>query len=230
MKSVFPISELPLIKVTGRDYCYQVRRIFCVGRNYVEHALELGNAVERKQPFYFTKSPFSLLDADKEFNYPPMTKDLHHEIELVVAIAKPLQKATREDIEGSIFGYACGLDMTRRDLQNFAKKQGKPWDVSKDFDGSAIIGEITEAKEVSNVKNSKLKLFLNDRLQQMGKISDMIHSVEEILLDLSRYTHLGPGDLIMTGTPAGVSAVKKGDILIAQIDGLADLKVKISES
>lgn len=159
-----------------------------------------------------------------------MTKDLHHEIELVVAIAKPLQKATREDIEGSIFGYACGLDMTRRDLQNVAKKQGKPWDVSKDFDGSAIIGEITEAKEVSNVKNSKLKLFLNDRLQQMGKISDMIHSVDEILLDLSRYTHLGPGDLIMTGTPAGVSAVKKGDILIAQIDGLTDLKVKISES
>ncbi len=199
MKSVFPISELPLIKVTGRDYSYQVRRIFCVGRNYVEHALELGNAVD-------------------------------HEIELVVAIAKPLQKATREDIEGSIFGYACGLDMTRRDLQNVAKKQGKPWDVSKDFDGSAIIGEITEAKEVSNVKNSKLKLFLNDRLQQMGKISDMIHSVDEILLDLSRYTHLGPGDLIMTGTPAGVSAVKKGDILIAQIDGLTDLKVKISES
>ena len=98
-----------------------------------------------------------------------MTKDLHHEIELVVAIAKPLQKATREDIEGSIFGYACGLDMTRRDLQNLAKKQGKPWDVSKDFDGSAIIGEITEAKKVSNVKNSKLKLFLNDRLQQMDK-------------------------------------------------------------
>ena len=120
--------------------------------------------------------------------------------------------------------------MTRRDLQNVAKKQGKPWDVSKDFDGSAIVGEITEAKEVSNVKNSKLKLFLNDRLQQMGKISDMIHSVDEILLDLSRYTHLGPGDLIMTGTPAGVSAVKKGDILIAQIDGLTDLKVKISES
>ena len=229
MKSVFPISELPLIKVTGRDYSYQVRRIFCVGRNYVEHALELGNAVERKQPFYFTKSPFSLLDADKEFNYPPMTKDLHHEIELVVAIAKPLQKANREDLKGSIFGYACGLDMTRRDLQSIAKKQGKPWDMSKDFDGSAIIGKITEAKKVPDITKANLKLFLNNRLQQHGQISDMIHSVDEILLDLSKYTQLIPGDLVMTGTPAGVSAVKQGDLLVAQIDGLTELKVKITE-
>ena len=125
--------------------------------------------VERKQPFYFTKSAFSLLGSEKNLTYPPMTNELHHEVELVVAIEKPLQKAKREELEGSIFGYACGLDMTRRDLQSLAKKQGKPWDMSKDFDGSAIVGEITEAKKVSNVKNSKLKLFLNDSFSRWEK-------------------------------------------------------------
>ena len=229
MKSVFPTTEPPLLKVIGRKYGYPVRRIFCVGRNYVEHVLELGNEVEKTQPFYFTKSLFSLLGSEKNLTYPPMTNDLHHEVELVVAIAKPLQKANREDLKGSIFGYACGLDMTRRDLQSIAKKQGKPWDMSKDFDGSAIIGKITEAKKVPDIGKANLKLFLNNRLQQHGQISDMIHSVDEILLDLSKYTQLIPGDLVMTGTPAGVSAVKQGDLLVAQIDGLTELKVKITE-
>ena len=229
MKSFFPTSKPPLLKVTGRNYGYPVRRIFCVGRNYVEHVLELGNEVEKTQPFYFTKSLFSLLGSEKSLSYPPMTNDLHHEVELVVAIAKPLQKANRKDLKGSIFGYACGLDMTRRDLQSIAKKQGKPWDMSKDFDGSAIIGKITEAKKVPDIRKANLKLFLNNRLQQHGQISDMIHSVDEILLDLSKYTQLIPGDLVMTGTPAGVSAVKKGDLLVAQIDGLTELKVKITE-
>ena len=118
--------------------------------------------------------------------------------------------------------------MTRRDLQSLAKKQGKPWDMSKDFDGSAIIGEITEAKKVPKIQNANLKLFLNDKIQQYGQISDMIHSVDEILLDLSKYTQLIRGDIIMTGTPAGVSSVKQGDFLVAKIDGLTDLKVKIT--
>jgi 2-keto-4-pentenoate hydratase/2-oxohepta-3-ene-1,7-dioic acid hydratase (catechol pathway) len=158
-----------------------------------------------------------------------MTNDLHHEVELVVAIAKPLQKANREDLKDSIFGYACGLDMTRRDLQSIAKKQGKPWDMSKDFDGSAIIGEITEVEKVPQIRQANLKLFLNNILQQHGRIADMIYSVDEILLDLSKYTQLIPGDVVMTGTPAGVSAVKPGDLLVAQIDGLTELKVKITE-
>ena len=158
-----------------------------------------------------------------------MTNDLHHEVELVVAIAKPLQKANREDLKGSIFGYACGLDMTRRDLQSIAKKQGKPWDMSKDFDGSAIIGEITEVEKAPQIRKANLKLFLNNKLQQHGRIADMIYSVDEILLDLSKYTQLIPGDVVMTGTPAGVSAVKPGDLLVAQIDGLTELKVKITE-
>ena len=158
-----------------------------------------------------------------------MTNDLHHEVELVVAIAKPLQKAKREDLEGSIFGYACGLDMTRRDLQSLAKKQGKPWDMSKDFDGSAIIGEITEGEKAPQIRKGNLKLFLNNKLQQHARIADMIYSVDEILLDLSKYTQLIPGDVVMTGTPAGVSAVKPGDLLVAQIDGLTELKVKITE-
>ena len=158
-----------------------------------------------------------------------MTNDLHHEVELVVAIAKPLQKANREDLKFSIFGYACGLDMTRRDLQSIAKKQGKPWDMSKDFDGSAIIGEITEVEKAPQIRKANLKLFLNNKLQQHGRIADMIYSVDEILLDLSKYTQLIPGDVVMTGTPAGVSAVKPGDFLVAQIDGLTELKVKITE-
>ena len=158
-----------------------------------------------------------------------MTNDLHHEVELVVAIAKPLQKANREDLKGAIFGYACGLDMTRRDLQSIAKKQGKPWDMSKDFDGSAIIGEITEVEKAPQIRKANLKLFLNNKLQQHGRIADMIYSVDEILLDLSKYTQLIPGDVVMTGTPAGVSAVNPGDLLVAQIDGLTELKVKITE-
>ena len=158
-----------------------------------------------------------------------MTNNLHHEVELVVAIAKPLQKANREDLKGFIFGYACGLDMTRRDLQIIAKKQGKPWDMSKDFDGSAIIGEITEVEKAPQIRKANLKLFLNNKLQQHGRIADMIYSVDEILLDLSKYTQLIPGDVVMTGTPAGVSAVKPGDLLVAQIDGLTELKVKITE-
>ena len=158
-----------------------------------------------------------------------MTNNLHHEVELVVAIAKPLQKANREDLKGSIFGYACGLDMTRRDLQSIAKKQGKPWDMSKDFDGSAIIGEITEVEKAPQIRKANLKFFLNNKLQQHGRIADMIYSVDEILLDLSKYTQLIPGDVVMTGTPAGVSAVKPGDLLVAQIDGLTELKVKITE-
>ena len=158
-----------------------------------------------------------------------MTNDLHHEVELVVAIAKPLQKANRGDLKDSIFGYACGLDMTRRDLQSIAKKQGKPWDMSKDFDGSAIIGEITEVEKAPQIRKANLKLFLNNKLQQHGRIADMIYSVDEILLDLSKYTQLIPGDVVMTGTPAGVSAVKPGDFLVAQIDGLTELKVKITE-
>ena len=140
-----------------------------------------------------------------------------------------LQKANREDLKDSIFGYACGLDMTRRDLQSIAKKQGKPWDMSKDFDGSAIIGEITEVEKAPQIRKANLKLFLNNKLQQHGRITDMIYSVDEILLDLSKYTQLIPGDVVMTGTPAGVSAVKPGDLLVAQIDGLTELKVKITE-
>ena len=169
------------------------------------------------------------MGSEKNLTYPPMTNDLHHEVELVVAIAKPLQKANREDLKGSIFGYACGLDMTRRDLQSIAKKQGKPWDMSKDFDGSAIIGEITEVEKAPKIRKANLKLFLNNKLQQHGRIADMIYSVDEILLDLSKYTQLIPGDVVMTGTPAGVSAVKPGDLLVAQIDGLTELKVKITE-
>ena len=138
-------------------------------------------------------------------------------------------RANREDLKDSIFGYACGLDMTRRDLQSIAKKQGKPWDMSKDFDGSAIIGEITEVEKAPQIRKANLKLFLNNKLQQHGRIADMIYSVDEILLDLSKYTQLIPGDVVMTGTPAGVSAVKPGDLLVAQIDGLTELKVKITE-
>ena len=165
----------------------------------------------------------------KKLIYPPITNDLHHEVELVVTIAKPLQKANREDLKGTIFGYACGIDMTRRDLQSTAKKQGKPWDMSKDFDGSAIIGEITEVEKAPQIRKANLKLFLNNKLQQHGRIADMIYYVDKILLDLSKYTQLIPGDVVMTGTPAGVSAVKPGDLLVAQIDGLTELKVKITE-
>jgi fumarylpyruvate hydrolase len=229
VKPVFSIPQTPFIRVTGKDYIYPVRRIFCVGRNYVEHALELGNEVDRKQPFYFTKSSSSLLGPEADLIYPTMTDSLHHEVELVVAIGKSVHNANKCDLENSIYGYACGLDMTRRDLQNVAKKQGKPWDMAKDFDGSAIVGSITESEQVPAIQSANLKLFLNDQLQQIGKISDMIYSVDEILLDLSKYTKLVPGDLIMTGTPAGVSPVKVGDRLIVQIEGLKDLTLKVLE-
>ena len=222
----FAAPDQPGLAVAGSDDLFPVRRIFCVGRNYAAHAAEMGNAVDRDAPFYFTKSAHALLPSGSEMPYPQGTEDLHHEVELVVAIGKSvgLENPPPEEIE--IFGYAVGLDMTRRDLQAAAKEGRKPWDTGKDFEASAIIGAITPAVDAL-LDAASIRLEVNGAVRQDAPLSDMIHSVDAIIAHLSTLYHLRSGDLIMTGTPAGVGAVVRGDVLVGAVDGLADVTTTI---
>lgn len=226
---LFPAPDWPLLPVIGRDALFPVRRVFCVGRNYAEHAAEMGHAVDRSAPFYFTKSALSVAIAagEVELPYPPETADYHHEVELVAAIGAPLFRTTPEAAMAAVWGYACGLDMTRRDLQAKAKDKGRPWSLGKDVEASAVIGALTPAAGWDRLGDATISLSVNGTRRQHAPLSDMVWSLPELLVDLSRFYHLAPGDLIMTGTPAGVGAVRPGDRIEAAVDGLAPLTVTI---
>lgn len=217
----------PALPVVGESRLYPVGRIFCVGRNYVEHAREMGHQVDREAPFYFTKPASALVLSGETLPYAPGTRDLHHEMELVVAIGRPGFRIAREAAIAHVYGYACGLDMTRRDLQGIAKQKGRPWDLGKAFEQSAIMGPITTASDAGSIADKRIALAVNGEPRQQAVLSDMVWSVEEIIADLSLYYHLAPGDLIFTGTPAGVGAVQVGDRLAGTIDGLAPVEVTI---
>ncbi|MFZ3584241.1 fumarylacetoacetate hydrolase family protein [Loktanella sp. DJP18] len=222
----FPATDQATLPIAGSPDLFPVRRIFCVGRNYEAHAAEMGNTVDRAAPFYFTKSAHALLQSGQDMPYPQGTRDLHHEIELVVAIGKSvgLENPPPEEVE--IFGYAVGLDMTRRDLQAAAKDGRKPWDTGKDFENSAIIGPITPAVDTL-LDAASIRLDVNGETRQSAPLTDMVHSVPEIIAHLSTLYRLRSGDLIMTGTPAGVGAVVAGDTLIGSIDGLEGVRTKV---
>jgi fumarylpyruvate hydrolase len=220
-----PADQLSL-PIAGAADRFPVRRIFCVGRNYAAHAAEMGNEVDRDAPFYFTKSAHALLQSGQDMPYPQATHDLHHEIELVVAIGPSVGLTNPPADEVAIFGYAVGLDMTRRDLQAAAKDGRKPWDTGKDFENAAIIGAITPA-EGALLDAAHIRLYVNGDLRQTGPLSDMIHSVKAIIAHLSTLYHLRSGDLIMTGTPAGVAAVVRGDKLVGIVDGLEPVTTTI---
>lgn len=229
--TLFPAPDWPSLPVAGAQARFPVRRIFCVGRNYAAHAAEMGNEVDRAAPFYFTKSPLAVVESGATVAYAPGTADLHHEMEFVVALGRPGFRVAAEAAMALVFGYAAGLDMTRRDLQASAKARQRPWDLAKDFEDSAVLAPITPAGNFGVIGDQRITLSVNGAPRQEARLSDMVWSVPELIADLSRFYHLAPGDLIFTGTPAGVGAVGAGDRIRGEIDGLApvDLTLGVAE-
>jgi fumarylpyruvate hydrolase len=233
MSTVFPPHAHALLPIVGCDQTFPVRRVFCVGRNYAAHAREMGADPTREAPFFFCKPG----DADGviavpagwtgDIFYPSVTQDLHHEIELVVAIGKAGNAIAVERAAEHIFGYAVGLDLTRRDLQAQMKAQGRPWEVGKAFDQSAPIGPITPLQPGAPLTAGGIRLTVDGALRQQGRLEQMIWSVDETIARLSTLFTLQPGDLIFTGTPDGVGAIARGQILRGAIDGLTPLQVRI---
>jgi fumarylpyruvate hydrolase len=224
---LFASPAVRIVPVVGTDLAYPVHRIFCVGRNYADHAAEMGVEVDRDAPFYFTKSLTALALSGQQIAYPPGTSDYHFEAELVIAIGKPAFRAKTSEAQAAIYGYACGLDMTRRDLQAVAKAKQRPWDTGKDVEASAIMGSITPADRFGALGSQGITLTLNGALRQNATLADMVWSVVELVSHLSQLYHLAPGDLIYTGTPAGVGPVKVGDEIRVSIDGLDTLLLTI---
>ncbi len=222
---VIPAPETATIPVAGSG-TFPVRRIYCIGRNYAAHAVEMGHDPNREAPFFFQKNS-SNLDSSGEFPYPEKTSDVHHEIELVVALKSggtniPLDKALDH-----VWGYAIGLDMTRRDLQGEAKKLGRPWEIGKAFERSAPVGPLHSVSETGHLSSGRIELKVNGDLRQEGDLNQMIWKVPEMISYLSDYFELAPGDVIMSGTPSGVGPVVKGDRMVASIDGLGTLDVRV---
>ena len=225
--TLFASPAWPTVPVKGETAQYPVDRIFCVGHKYAAHAAEMGVEVDREAPFYFTKSALMTQATDTTIPYPPGTENFHYEMELVIAIGAPVFRADLAQAREAIFGFACGLDMTRRDLQLAARATQRPWDLGKDVEQSAVFAPITKADEVAAIGPQRIHLEVNGATKQDAHLSDLIWKVEEIVSHLSGYYHLAPGDLIMTGTPAGVGAVVAGDVITGGIDGLDPVKLTI---
>jgi fumarylpyruvate hydrolase len=205
---------------------FPVRRIYCVGRNYAAHAREMGADPTREDPFFFCKPADAVVEDGATIPYPPATKNLHHEFELVVALKSGGANVPVETALDLVFGYAAGLDMTRRDLQNAAKASGKPWDMGKGFDRSAPCSAIQTVKRVGHPAKGAIELKVNGETKQKGDLADLIWNVAETIAFLSGLVELGAGDLIYTGTPEGVGPVKAGDVLEGHIEGVSDLRVR----
>ena len=230
MPYVIPAPIQPSVPVAGSDASFPVHRIYCVGRNYVEHAKEMGHT-GREAPFFFMKPHDAVLPVPAgttgALPYPAHTQDFQHEMELVVAIGKGGSDIGVDEALNHVWGYAVGLDMTRRDLQGEAKKLGRPWDTGKAFEHSAPIGPITPAAQAGDIAQAAITLHVNGDVRQSSTIGMLIWNVAETIADLSKYFTLQPGDLIYTGTPAGVAAVQRGDALEGAITGLETLRVKV---
>jgi fumarylpyruvate hydrolase len=215
--------------IRGRAARFPVRRIFCVGRNYEAHAKEMGVAVDREAPFYFTKASEHCVLSGSTISYPPGTTNYHYEMELVVAIGTAGFRIGDAQALDHVFGYACGLDMTRRDLQSAAKEKQRPWDIGKDVEQSAVLGEIAPAADAGHPDHGRIELRVNGQTKQSADISQLIHGIPAVIAHLSQYYHLQPGDLIYTGTPEGVGPVKPGDRLEGSIEGVGTIAVQVSE-
>jgi fumarylpyruvate hydrolase len=226
---IFDPRPVPALPIVGRDAFFPVARIFCVGRNYDDHAREMGHTVDREKPFYFSKSATALSQAGAALPYPPGTNNYHFEMELVVAIGAPAFRVAASDALSAVFGYACGLDMTRRDLQLSERAKQRPWTLGKDVEASAPVSAIAPAATIGHPAKGRIELRQNGEIRQSADLGDMVWSVPEIIAHLSGFYHLAPGDLIFTGTPAGVGPVAPGDALEGAIAGVGALKVTIGE-
>jgi fumarylpyruvate hydrolase len=218
-----PQVSLP---IRGSDERFPVRRIYCIGRNYAAHVIEMGGDPDREEPFFFQKNAQNA-DTSGEFPYPPESSDVHHEMEMVVALKSGGANISVEDAMSHVFGYAVGLDMTRRDLQAAAKETRRPWEPGKAFERSAPVGELVLASEVGSMDSGRITLRVNGEVRQDGDLGQMIWKVPEMIAYLSRFYDIAAGDLIMSGTPSGVGPVSKGDVLEGSIDGLSGLKVTV---
>jgi len=225
---VIPAWDLPALPVSGTDALFPVRRIHCVGRNYAEHAREMGGDPEREPPFFFAKPADAIVPNGGDIPYPPLTQKLAYEIELVVAIGKRGVDVPRESAFEHVFGYAVGIDLTRRDLQAAAKEKGRPWEPGKSFDTSAPISGIRPATEIGQPISGRIWLEVNGEVRQDGNVSRMIWPVPDIIAHLSRLYAVQPGDLIFTGTPAGVGFVQRGDELRGGVHDVGGLRVRIT--
>jgi fumarylpyruvate hydrolase len=228
MNMVFPATTPATLPVVGSDNRFPVRRIYCVGRNYADHAIEMGASPDRDPPFFFTKPADAVVPPNHKILYPSKTKELHHEVEMVVALQRGGTNISTNNAHHTIFGYAVGIDLTRRDLQRLAKEKSHPWCTAKAFDNSAVIGAITPTQLCGHLTSSDISLTVNKEQRQTGNIDQMIWSVAEIISKLSEYFQLQPGDLIFTGTPAGVGELKRGDALEAKIDKLESLTTQVA--
>jgi fumarylpyruvate hydrolase len=215
------------IPIAGTDDEFPVRRVYCIGRNYAAHAREMGHDPDREAPFYFMKPADALVIGSDSIDYPPRTADLHHEIEMVVAIGKNGANISPDSALEHVFGYAVGIDLTRRDLQGEAKKLGRPWDTAKGFDQSAPISPIYTVADVGHPTSGRIWLALNDEIRQLGDLNELIWGVDEAIAELSTLYELKQGDLLFTGTPAGVGAVDRGDRLSGGIDGIDEIAITI---
>ncbi|MCC7327307.1 MAG: fumarylacetoacetate hydrolase family protein [Burkholderiales bacterium] len=230
----FPLWDLPTVPIAGSDFRFPVRHVYCVGRNYAEHAKEMGGDASREPPFFFSKPADAVVPvlppAVGRIRYPLATSNFHHEIELVIAIGKAgVQVAPERAIE-LVFGYATGLDMTRRDLQHDMREKKRPWDIGKSFAQAAPIAPIHRVAETGVLTQGAIRLDVNGARRQQGDLADMVWDVPHTLAFLTQYYELLPGDLVFTGTPAGVGAVVAGDRLDAHIDGLSELSIEIVPS
>ncbi|MGZ5199319.1 MAG: fumarylacetoacetate hydrolase family protein [Telluria sp.] len=218
---------IPSLAIAGSTERFPIRRVFCVGRNYAAHAREMGANPDREPPFFFTKPADAVVPATGVLPYPPVTKDMHHEVEMVVAIGKPGVNVAPADALSLVWGYGVGLDLTRRDLQAAAKEMSRPWDMAKGFDASAPCSELHPVSEVGHPANARIWLEVNGAVKQDGNLVEMIWPVADVIAHLSRYVALQPGDLIFSGTPAGVGPLAPGDRVRGALDGVAAFELEV---
>lgn len=226
---LFDAPEVFSLPVKGESAEYPVRRIFCVGRNYAAHAAEMGAEVDREAPWYFTKSAAHAVHSGGVQPYPPGTENFHYEMELAIAIGAPVFRATRDEAAAAIYAYGCALDMTRRDRQQDGKDKRRPWDLGKDVEGSAVLAPMTRTGDFGAVADQRIHLEVNGEVKQDATLAELVWSCEEVVEHLSRFYHLAPGDVIMTGTPAGVGPVVAGDRITGGVDGLDPIELTLSD-
>ena len=225
---IFAPAPIPTLPIKDSAARFPVHRIYCVGRNFADHAIEMGHDPNKEPPFFFQKNPDTLVAPEDGFPYPSASKDVHHEVELVVALGSGGSDIPLETALDCVYGYAIGLDMTRRDLQAEAKKHGRPWEVAKAFERSAPCGPLHPAAGTGHPTAGAIRLTVNGTVRQDGNLDQMIWKVPEMISYLSRFFTLQAGDLIFAGTPAGVGAVEKGDRMIAHIEGLGEIAVTVT--